>query len=101
VLGNLRDRTFEEQVKKYIAIWNASRPAERVVSGSSVALPETNGPGTVASGSAPQPHVSSRSYSEAPPLESKAMPARVPDAPAPKLNSGVAKAGMVPIAPLN
>jgi hypothetical protein len=101
VLGNLRDRTFEEQVKKYTAIWNAPRPAERVVAGSSVALPETNGPGTVASGSAPQPHVSGRGYSETPPLESKAMPARVPDAPVPKLSPGVAKADMVPIAPLN
>jgi hypothetical protein len=106
VLGNLRDRTFEEQVKKYSAIWNAPRPAERVVAGSSVALPETNGPGMVASGSAPQPHVSGRSYSETRPadlpLESKAMPGRVPDAPVPKLEKpGLAKAGMVPIAPLN
>ena len=106
VLGNLRDRTFEEQLKKYTAIWNAPRPAERVVSGSSVALPETNGPGTVASGSAPPPHVSGRGYSEARPadlpLESKAMPERVPDAPVPKLEEpGLAKAGMVPIAPLN
>jgi hypothetical protein len=24
VLGNLRDRTFEEQVKKYTAIWNSA-----------------------------------------------------------------------------
>jgi hypothetical protein len=29
VVGNLRERTFEEQVKKYIAIWNAP-PAEGV-----------------------------------------------------------------------
>ena len=102
VLGNLRERTFEERVKKYTASWNAPPQAERLVAGSSVALPETNGPGTVASGSAPQPHVSGRGYSEAPPpLESKAMPARVPDAPAPKLSPGAAKAGMVPIAPLN
>jgi hypothetical protein len=51
VLGNLRDRTFEEQVKKYTAIWNAPRPAEGVVAaaGPSVVLPGTNGPGTVAS----------------------------------------------------
>jgi hypothetical protein len=51
VLGNLRDRTFEEQVKKYTAIWNAPRPAVSVVAaaGPSVALPGTNGPGTVAS----------------------------------------------------
>jgi hypothetical protein len=111
VLGNLRDRTFEEQVKKYTAIWNAPRPAERVVAaaGPSVALPGTNGPGTVASGSAPQPHVSGRGYSEAPPadlpLESKTMPGRMPDAPVPKLqnepNPGLAKPVMVPIAPLN
>jgi hypothetical protein len=106
VLGNLRDRTFEERVKKYTAIWNAPPPAERVVAGSSVALPGTNGPGTVASGSAPQPHVSGRGYSEARPadlpLESQAMPGRVPDAPIPKLEKpGLAKAGMVPIAPLN
>jgi len=98
VLGNLRDRTFEGQVKKYNAIWNASR-AERVVTGPSVALPETNGPETVASGSAPQPHVSGRGYSETPPLESNSMTAR--GASVPKLSPGVAKAGMVPIAPLN
>jgi hypothetical protein len=49
VLGNLRDRTFEEQVKKYTAIWNAPRPAGGVVAaaGPSVALPGTNGPGRV------------------------------------------------------
>jgi hypothetical protein len=51
VLGNLRDRTFEEQVKKYTAIWNAPPPAVGVVAaiGSSVALPGTNGPGTAVS----------------------------------------------------
>ena len=51
VLGNLRDHTFEEQVKKYTAIWNAPRPATGVVAaaGPSVALPRTSGPGTVAS----------------------------------------------------
>jgi hypothetical protein len=111
VLGNLRDRTFEEQVKKYTAIWNAPPPAVGVVAavGPSVALPGTNGPGTVAPGSAPQPHVSGRGNSEAPPadlpLESKTMPGRMPDAPVPKLqnepNPGLAKPVMVPIAPLN
>jgi hypothetical protein len=45
VLGNLRDHTFEEQVKKYTAIWNAPRPA----TGPSVALPGTSGLETVAS----------------------------------------------------
>ena len=51
VLGNLRDRTFEEQVKKYTAIWNAPRPAEGVVAvaGPSFALPGANSPGTVES----------------------------------------------------
>ena len=51
VLGNLRDHTFEEQVKKYTAIWNAPRPAEGVVAaaGPPVALPAAApGPGTVA-----------------------------------------------------
>jgi hypothetical protein len=51
VLANLRDRTFEEQVKKYTAVWNAPRPAEGVVAaaGPPVALPAAApGPGTVA-----------------------------------------------------
>jgi hypothetical protein len=71
VLGNLRDRTFEEQVKKYTAIWNAPRPAEGVVTaaGPSVVLPGTNGPGTVASlprdPAAPEP--ASQSGAVAPP----------------------------------
>ena len=60
-------------------------------------------------GPAPQPYVSGRGYSEAPPadlsLENRAMPpGRIPDAPAPKLESapsvGPAKPAMVPIAPL-
>jgi hypothetical protein len=51
VLGNLRERTFEQQVKKYTAIWNAPRPATGVVAaaGPSVALPGASGPGSVAS----------------------------------------------------
>jgi hypothetical protein len=51
VLANLRERTFEEQVKKYTAIWNAPRPAEGVVAaaGPPVTLPAAApGPGTVA-----------------------------------------------------
>jgi hypothetical protein len=60
-------------------------------------------------GPAPQPYVSGRGYSEAPPadlpLENRAMPpGRIPDAPAPGLESapsvGPAKPVMVPIAPL-
>jgi hypothetical protein len=51
VLANLRDHTFEEQVKKYTAIWNAPRPPEGVVAaaGPWVALLEAHGPGTLAS----------------------------------------------------
>jgi hypothetical protein len=45
VLGNLRDRTFEEQVNKYAAIWNASRPTKDVVASVNLALPGANGPG--------------------------------------------------------
>jgi hypothetical protein len=50
VLANLRDGTFDEQVKKYTAIWNAPRPADGVVAavGPPVALPGAAGPGTVA-----------------------------------------------------
>src|SRR6516162_7273219 len=44
VLANLRNHTFEEQVKKYAAIWG--RPADGVaaVAGPPVALPNTSGP---------------------------------------------------------
>jgi hypothetical protein len=46
VLGNLRERTFEEQVNKYTAIWNAPRPTEVVVAAANLALPGANGPVT-------------------------------------------------------
>jgi hypothetical protein len=54
VLGNLRDRTFEERVNKYSAFWNAPRPTEVVVA--SVNLPSrgANGTGT----GVPQPRES-------------------------------------------
>jgi hypothetical protein len=44
VLANLRDHTFEEQVKKYTAIWD--RPADRVAMpvDAPVALPSATGP---------------------------------------------------------
>jgi len=44
VLGNLRNRTFEEQVKKYTATWD--RPAEGVAATASppLAFPDTIGP---------------------------------------------------------
>jgi hypothetical protein len=60
-------------------------------------------------GPAPQPYVSGRAYSEAPPadlpLEGRAMPpGQMPDAPTPKLENasspGPTKPVMVPIAPL-
>jgi hypothetical protein len=44
-LANLRNHTFEEQVKKYTAIWD--RPADSVAAtaGPPVALPSATGPG--------------------------------------------------------
>ena len=50
VLANLRDHTFDEQVKKYTAIWNAPHPADGVIAavGPPVALPGAAAPGTVA-----------------------------------------------------
>jgi hypothetical protein len=84
VLGNLRDRTFEEQVKKYTAIWNAPRPAEGVVAaaGPSVALPGTNGPGTVASlprdTAAPEPALQSAAVAPPAALGSVTSPPHEP-----------------------
>ncbi len=43
VFNNLRERTFEEQVNKYTAIWNASRPTEVVVAAANLAPPRANG----------------------------------------------------------
>jgi hypothetical protein len=50
VLANLRDHTFDEQVKKYTAIGNAPHPADGVIAavGPPVALPGAAAPGTVA-----------------------------------------------------
>jgi hypothetical protein len=45
VLGNLRDRTFEEQVNKYGAIWNAPRPTEVVVASVNLARGPSAGGG--------------------------------------------------------
>jgi hypothetical protein len=76
VLGNLRDQTFEEQVKKYTAIWNAPRPPEGVVAaaGPPVALPAAApGPGTVA------PRYDFPSSKSIPPVSIMA-----PEAPAPR-----------------
>jgi hypothetical protein len=46
VLSNLRERTFEEQVKKYTAIWNAPSATEVAVAAANLALPGANGPVT-------------------------------------------------------
>jgi hypothetical protein len=50
VKTNLRDRTFDEQVRRYTAGWNAPRPADGIVAavGPPVSLPSATGPGTVA-----------------------------------------------------
>jgi hypothetical protein len=50
IMANLRDRTFDEQVKKYTVSWNAPRLADGVVAavGPPVSLPSATGPGTVA-----------------------------------------------------
>ena len=78
VLGNLRKRTFEQQVK----IWNAPRPATGVVAaaGPSVALPGTSGPGSVASlprdPAAAEPAVQSAAVAPPAALGSLASPPR-------------------------
>jgi hypothetical protein len=53
VLRNLRDRSFEERVNKYAAIWNAPHPAEVVVASVNLAPPGANGPGTAVPPPAP------------------------------------------------
>jgi hypothetical protein len=50
VMANLRDHTFDEQVKRYTVSWNAPHLADGVVAavGPPVSLPSATGPGTVA-----------------------------------------------------
>jgi hypothetical protein len=50
VMANLRDRAFDDEVKRYTASWNAPRPIDGVVAavGPPVSLPSATGPGTVA-----------------------------------------------------
>src|SRR5580704_10612995 len=50
IMANLRDHTFDEQVKKYTVSWNAPHFADGVVAavGPPVSLPSATGPGTVA-----------------------------------------------------
>ena len=98
VVANLRDRTFEEQVKKYTAAWNAPRPIAGVVAavGPPVALPGATGPGVVAPrydfpSSKSIPPVSIMAPEGPPPKEAAretapprdVMPQALPSAPAP------------------
>jgi hypothetical protein len=103
VLANLRGHTFEEQVKKYTAVWNAPRPAEGLVAaaGPPVALPGAQPPGTVAPrydfpSSKSIPPVSIMAPEGAPPREPP--PPREPAA-APEQSAAVAPAGTTPVPP--
>jgi hypothetical protein len=97
VLGNLRDQTFEEQVKKYTAIWNAPRPAEGVVAaaGPPVALPAAaSGPGTVA------PRYDFPSSKSIPPVSIMAPEAPAPREPSPRdADPAAQSAAVAPSAP--
>jgi len=83
VLANLRDHTFEEQVKKYTAIWNAPRPADGLVAaaGPPVALPGAAAPGTVA------PRYDFPSAKSIPPVSIMAPEATPPREPSPQRDS--------------
>jgi hypothetical protein len=50
ITANLRDHTFDEEVKKYTVSWNAPHLADGIVAavGPPVSLPSATGPGTVA-----------------------------------------------------
>jgi len=97
VLGNLRDQTFEEQVKKYTAIWNAPRPAEGVVAaaGPPVALPAAaSGPGSVA------PRYDFPSSKSIPPVSIMAPEAPAPREPSPRdADPAAQSAAVAPSAP--
>jgi hypothetical protein len=78
---------FEEQVKKFTAIWSAPRPAEGVAAaaGPSVVLPGTNGRGTVASlprdPAAPEPVLQSAAVTPPAALGSVTSPPHEPRPP--------------------
>jgi hypothetical protein len=89
VLGNLRDRTFEEQVNKYAAIWKASRPTGVAVASVNLAPPEANGPGMAVPpqrGSAPA-ELASQTAAETPVAAPLPSPVRNPAAAEPVLQS--------------
>jgi hypothetical protein len=101
VLANLRDHTFDEQVKKYTAIWNAPKAAEGLVAaaGPPVALPGAQPPGTVA------PRYDFPSSKSIPPVSimaPEATPPREPPPPrepAPEQSAAVGPAGATPVPP--
>jgi hypothetical protein len=103
VLANLRDHTFDEQVKKYTAIWNAPRPADGVVAavGPPVALPGAPGPGTVA------PRYDFPSSKSIPPVSIMAPEAPPPREPPPQRDPAAApepasqSAPVAPAAPVS
>jgi hypothetical protein len=80
VAANMRDHTFEEQVKKYTAIWNTPHPADGLVAavGPPVALPGAAGPGTVA------PRYDFPSSKSIPPVSIMAPEGAPPHEPAPQ-----------------
>jgi hypothetical protein len=96
VFGNLRDGAFEEQVKKYTAIWNAPRPAEGVVAaaGPPVALPAAApGPTTVA------PRYDFPSSKSIPPVSIMAPEAPPPREPPRDADQAPQSAAVAPSAP--
>jgi len=117
VVANLRDRTFEEQVKKYTAMWNAPRPIDGVVAavGPPVALPGATGPGVVAPrydfpSSKSIPAVSIMAPEGPPPRDTAArdaapprdvMPQSLPTAPAPAAAAepSAQSAAVTPVSP--
>ena len=109
VLGNLRDRAFEEQVNKYAAIWNASRSTEVVVASVNLALPRANGPGTAVppqrgSATAEPASQTAADTPVAAPLPQEPPPVRDPAAAEPVLQSAAetpveAPASVAPLPP--
>jgi hypothetical protein len=106
VLANLRDRAFEEQVKKYTAVWNAPRPADGLVAaaGPPVALPGASAPGTVAPrydfpSSKSIPPVSIMAPEATPPREPPPQRDSVPAAEPASQSAAVAPGNVTPVPP--
>jgi hypothetical protein len=106
VLANLRDHTFEEQVKKYTAIWNAPRPADGLVAaaGPPVVLPGAAAPGTVAPrydfpSSKSIPPVSIMAPEATPPREPPPPREQAPGAEPASQSAAVAPGSITPVPP--